>query len=188
MFTGLVQEVGSLVSLRGAELTVEAPGAWPGDPLVQGESIAVDGACLTWIREPLVFELSEETLARTRFVSLEPGARVNLERALKAGDRLGGHIVQGHVDEVGALVELEVRETGARAIFECSQPKYLVEKGSVTVNGASLTVASLQANRFESWLIPETLARTNLACTGGRVHIEYDVLAKYVEALLKPRL
>ena len=184
-----MQAVGRLVSLRGAVLTVEAPDAWPTDPLSPGESIAVDGCCLTWLREPLVFELSDETLSRTRFARLPAGAGVNLERALKAGDRLGGHIVQGHVDEVGRIVELEPRETGARAVFECSRPNYLVEKGSVAVNGVSLTVGSVDGGRFECWLIPETLARTNLAepAESAGVHIEYDVLAKYVEAALRGR-
>ncbi|MCC6404499.1 MAG: riboflavin synthase [Fimbriimonadaceae bacterium] len=190
MFTGLVQAQGRLVSLDGSVLTVEAPGAWKGGALEPGESIAVDGCCLTWLREPLVFELSEETLARTCFARMAEGKNLNLERALRAGDRLGGHIVQGHVDEVGKAVEIDRRETGARTVFECAKPHYLVEKGSVTVNGVSLTVSRIEVDKFECWLVPETLARTNLADlrAGDGVHIEYDVLAKYVESLLLPRL
>lgn len=190
MFTGLVQAVSRLESFEAGLLTASAPGSWPDDPLVEGESIAVDGCCLTWLRAPLVFELSEETLARTRFAGLPSGALLNIERAVRVGDRLGGHIVQGHVDEVGRLVEWEGRENGARAVFGCSQPRYLVEKGSVAVNGVSLTVARIRESRFECWLIPETLARTNLARLqpGDGVHIEYDVLAKYVESLARPYL
>jgi riboflavin synthase len=166
--------------LAGSRLTLDAPDAWPGEAWVVGESLAVDGCCLTVVSltDGLVFDLSEETLARTTLGSFVPGRAVNLERAMKASDRLGGHIVQGHVDTVGTLVSRE----GA-FVFEVGPDwsRYLVDKGSVAVNGVSLTVVQPSGGSFLCALVPHTLEVTNLggAQPGDRLNVEFDVLAKY---------
>jgi riboflavin synthase len=185
VFTGLVQAVGRVVGFADGRLIVEAPDAWPGDPWAIGESIAVDGCCLTLIgvEGGLEFDVSHETLARTTFDDLGSGSLVNLERAMKASDRLGGHIVQGHVDTVGVLLArngLFVFEVGAE------YAKYLVDKGSIAVNGVSLTVVQPEGGRFAAALVPHTLAVTNLGGLqpGMGVNVEFDVLAKYA---LNPR-
>lgn len=197
MFSGLIACVGTVVSLRrqGAGAALEIRAVLPGEPLAPGESVAVNGACLTVSRgtgESLAADVSPETLERTTLGQLRRGASVNLERALRLGDRLGGHLVLGHVDAVGRLVS--ERRQGAFRVLRVSFPSSLApevaEKGSVAVDGVSLTVASEGEGWFEVALIPTTLAGTTLAQRrpGDAVNLETDVLAKYVlRALGKAR-
>ncbi len=190
MFTGLVEAVGSVGRLAatgsGARLTVEV--SWPDDlPPRPGDSVAVNGACLTALevtKARFSADLSPETLDRTLLGSLRTAAKVNVERALRLGDRIGGHLVQGHVDGVAQL--LTIRDQGGFARWRISLPaqceREVAEKGSVAVHGVSLTVAAVESGWFEVALIPETLRTTTLGfCQRGeRLHIETDVLAKYV--------
>jgi riboflavin synthase len=159
-----------------------------------GDSVAVNGCCLTVAAKPnemLRFDLLQETLARTSLGGVQTGGGVNLERALKAGGRLGGHFVQGHVDCTARIVAMEPK--GADVRLEVSLPEggapYLVEKGSVAVDGISLTVAAVGTESFVLWIIPHTLERTNLGQlrVGDPVNLEYDMLAKYVERMLAHR-
>lgn len=181
MFTGLVREVGRVTSFEGGRLVVESS-----TPAALGDSVAVDGVCLTVVGNgdgALAFDVVPETLGRVKPF----GDRVNLEPALRAGDPLGGHYVQGHVDGVGTVERVEPEGGGARvAIAAPGLERYLVEKGSVAVDGVSLTVAALTETGFEVALVPHTLAETTLADRrpGDPVNLEADVLAKYVERLL----
>ena len=199
MFTGLVTAVSRVVSFRsgGADglLAVERPPAF-GDVAV-GESIAVSGVCLTGVLptapgQALFFDVSPETLARSALGGLAAGSGVNLERALAAGDRLGGHIVAGHVD--GTAEVLAVERSGDSWTFRFSLPaplaRYAVEKGSIAVDGISLTVAALSESSFDVAVIPHTFTSTTLGTkkVGDRVNLEVDVLGKYVERLLAARL
>jgi riboflavin synthase len=187
MFTGIVETVGTAAELSGTRILVQSDLR----DLVVGESIAVNGVCLT-VTDPeagaFTADLSEETLRRTSLGSLAPGSPVNLERAMAASGRFGGHIVQGHVDGVGAVTGIQ-RLAGSVEMWFSLPPeleRYLVVKGSVTLEGVSLTVAALEAGRFSVALIPHTLQSTTLgsARPGDPVNIEVDVLAKYVERLL----
>jgi riboflavin synthase len=194
MFTGIVEETGAVRAVRArgdvVELTIEA-GAVLGT-LSPGDSVAVNGCCLTAVSvspDAFVCELTPETLARTSFgPDLEVGRRVNLERPLAANGRFDGHIVQGHVDGVGRVISLERLEQSA--VLQVAPPapleRYLVEKGSIAVDGVSLTVSAVDDQAFEVSLIPETLERTTLgeAATGREVNLEVDVVAKYVEKLV----
>lgn len=189
MFTGIVEARGRVAAIEGGRLAV-ASDALARDGTV-GESLAVNGVCLTVtsLREGTIsFDLAEETLGRTTLGSLAPGDPVNLERPLTLLARLGGHLVQGHVDGVGTVAE--VRGAGSGAEMTIGAPdgllRYLVEKGSVAVDGVSLTVAALDGERFTVALVPHTLEATTLGVRreGDRVNLEVDVLAKYVERLL----
>jgi riboflavin synthase len=193
MFTGLIADLGSVTALEqngeGATLRI---GTRLASELEQGDSVAVNGVCLTAIdiRDgAFAAQAMAETLRRSALGALAPGAQVNLELALRADGRLGGHVVQGHVDATGTVSE--IREEGiARVLRIDGEPdvaRYLVEKGSVAVNGVSLTVSALCEDGFEVSLIPETLHRTNLGSmtAGDRVNLEVDVLAKHVERLLE---
>jgi riboflavin synthase len=195
MFTGLVEGTGVVRDLRGEggprRIVIEA-GPWC-DGLRDGESIAVNGVCLTAVSvRGKVFEadLSPETLERTTLGRLRRGALVNLERALPVGGRLGGHLVQGHVDGVGRV--LARWSEGDAVWMEVAAPpgvaRYLVEKGSVAVDGVSLTVARVGPGRFTVCLIPHTCASTTLGNleAGGEVNVEADVVAKYVERVATP--
>ena len=198
MFTGLVSACAPVRSRReiaaGAVLVVERPEAFTGVAL--GESIAVSGTCLTVVppldAASLAFEVSPETLARTTLGSLQQGDAVNLERSLAAGDRMGGHIVSGHVDGTGEV--LSVKEEGDFRTFTFSLPaplaRYVIEKGSIAVDGISLTVAALRDGSFDVAVIPHTFAETTLGRrrAGDRVNLEVDLLGKYVERLLEARL
>ena len=191
MFTGIVQtrgEVSAIARSRGARrLTIKAK--LP--KLGLGESIAVNGVCLTVVRKirgGFQADVSLESLRRTSLDALRVGSRVNLERAMRPSDRLGGHIVQGHVDAVGRLVRIEAEGKGWIYTFEApaAVARYLVEKGSVTVDGISLTVAALRGRRFKVAVIPHTSAETTLGerTPGEKVNLEADVVAKYVEKML----
>jgi riboflavin synthase len=190
MFTGIVEELGAVRELRPDRIIVSCRTV-VGDTEV-GSSIAVNGVCLTVVdRGPghLGFDLSEETLRRTGLAGLSQGDPVNLERPVTLSTRLGGHLVQGHVDGVGEVVGVVADPTGG-AWLTIRPPaellRYLVEKGSVSVDGVSLTVAGLDGDAFSVALIPHTLAVTTLgtARVGGAVNLEVDVVAKYVERLL----
>jgi riboflavin synthase len=193
MFTGLIADLGGVSSMqddgKGATLRIDTRLA---EELGEGDSIAVNGVCLTAteIRDgSFVAQAMRETLERSALGALEVGTRVNLELPLRATDRLGGHVVQGHVDGTGTV--RGVREEGFARILEIeTEPRlgrYLVEKGSVAVDGVSLTVSSLEDQGFTVSLIPETLERTNLGriSEGSLVNIEVDILAKHVERLLE---
>ena len=194
MFTGLIQDVGQVEDVDrggdGARLHISTGLV---SEIGEGDSVAVDGICLTATTvNDVGFEVEamNQTLEVTALGAIEPGARVNLELAMKASDRLGGHIVQGHGDGVGEV--LSVAEDGfARRLRVGLGPelmRYVVAQGSVTLNGVSLTVAALDRDWVEVSLIPETLERTNLAelAVGDRVNVECDVIAKYVERLMSP--
>lgn len=233
MFTGLIQRLGTLSNLTrsgsGAALAVSVPEPWP-DPLVLGESVAVQGVCLTVSRilpDGFVADVLEETLACTALGALRPGARLNLERALAVGDRLGGHIVQGHVDATGQVLSIRPRGrdfvlrvgtdsrisegtdsyarmgTDSRFLEGTDSPafnasmgtdspilRHVVYKGSIAIDGVSLTVSSLsdEDGWFEVNLIPTTLRDTSLSerKPGDTVNLETDILGKYVERLLAP--
>ncbi|MDP9456793.1 MAG: riboflavin synthase [Actinobacteria bacterium] len=196
MFTGLVEGTGRVAALDGggmARIEVDAGGIADGAGI--GDSVSVNGACLTVNEihgEKLVFYAMQETLRRTALGGLSEGATVNLERAMTPEKRFGGHIVQGHVDGVGKV--LRVTPEGDAEIWEFSAPesvlKYAVEKGSVCVDGISLTLVSVREGSFTVSVLPQTKEATNLKglAPGDRVNLEADVIGKYVERLLGPRL
>jgi riboflavin synthase len=196
MFTGLVESIGRVRSLdrRGdaARLTLETPLA---AGLSLGESLAVNGCCLTITStdgDSACFDLLGETLARTNLGGLAPGALVNLERALRADGRFGGHFVQGHIDTTTDVLSAQTKGADLNLIIALPEAgaRYLIEKGSIAVNGVSLTVASLGKDRFGLWIIPHTLQETNLGDlrAGNPVNLEYDMLAKYAQRQLGDRL
>jgi riboflavin synthase len=185
MFTGLVREVGKVVSFEDGRLRVESTIA-----ASVGDSVAIDGVCLTVVdgdRSTLAFDAVPETLARTTLGALGPGEPVNLEPALRAGEALGGHYVQGHVDGIGRVRSVDDEGEGRRVWFDAPPGllRYCVEKGSIAVDGVSLTVAGLDDDGFAVALVPHTLEATTLgkAASGDAVNLEADVLAKYVERL-----
>jgi riboflavin synthase len=196
LFTGLVEGTGRVVSLReGGMARIEVSAGPLAEGVNVGDSVAVNGACLTVneVRgEGFVFNAMQETLRRTALADLEEGSLVNLERAMTPKTRFGGHIVQGHVDGVGDV--LAVQPEGGAEIWEFSAPvdvlKYAVGKGSVCVDGISLTIVSLKENSFTVSILPHTKEATNLRdlSVGDRVNLEADVIGKYVERLLTPRL
>ncbi len=196
MFTGIIHHIGTIDSLErlpsGARMRIRTTDP---EPFARGESLAVNGVCLTVLPESdgtLVADLSDETLARTTLGALGSGGRVNVERALALGDRMGGHIVQGHVDSVGALAS--IASEGEFAVYRWSFPaefaELVVSKGSIAVDGVSLTVVDPDGTSFGAALIPETLRRTNLGAMriGETVNLEFDMIAKYVRNLAKPYL
>ena len=189
MFTGIVEEVGVVAKISDNGMTVLATKVT--EDLKLGDSIAVNGTCLTAVsfdRTEFSVDLSPETVRRTSLGRLSVGGPVNLERALLASDRMGGHIVQGHVDGTGRI--MSTKREGDSTIFRIRVPKrlnrYIVEKGFVAVDGISLTVVKIGASSFTLAVIPYTLKNTNLAAlsVGDRVNLEADILAKYVESLL----
>jgi riboflavin synthase len=193
VFTGLIEDLGSVTALerseQGATLRI---GTHLASELEQGDSISVDGVCLTAVdigEREFAAQAMAETLRRSALGGLEPGAQVNLELALRADGRLGGHVVQGHVDGTGVVSEIRTEGIARVLRIDADPPvaRFLVEKGSVAVNGVSLTVSALHEDGFEVSLIPETLRRTNLGdmTVGDRVNLEVDVLAKHVERLLE---
>jgi riboflavin synthase len=193
VFTGIVRELGRVVSAEGGNdgvrLVVEAPATAATTAL--GDSVAIGGVCLTAVAVEggtLAYDAVPETLARSSLGRLAPGATVNVEPALRAGEPMGGHVVQGHVDGLGAVRALDDEGEGKRLTVEAPEAflRYCVEKGSVAVEGVSLTVAALREDAFEVALVPHTLAATTLGGLrpGDPVNLEADVLAKYVERLL----
>ncbi|MGZ4382601.1 MAG: riboflavin synthase [Gaiellaceae bacterium] len=193
MFTGLIREVGRVAGVTGGDggvrLEIEAP--LTSDGATIGDSVAINGVCLTVVGVDgvrLAFDAVPETLARSSLGRLIPGTPVNLEPALRAGDALGGHFVQGHVDGVGAVRTVEPEGGGRRLWFDAPPGllRYVVEKGSISIEGTSLTVAALDEAGFAVALIPHTLAETTFGSLGpgDPVNLEVDVLAKYVERLL----
>jgi len=194
VFTGLIQDVGKVESLErgvdGARLRIATALA---AEVASGDSVAVDGVCLTATAvdaDGFETEAMNQTLEVTALGKLEQGSRVNLELALKASDRLGGHIVQGHVDGVGEVLSVE-GDGFARRLRVGLEPgllRYAIEKGSVALNGVSLTIADLGDSWAEVSLIPETLRRTNLGDVdaGDRLNVECDLVAKYVERMAAP--
>jgi riboflavin synthase len=196
MFTGIVEEVGQVISFQEKEKAWELCMTNPfqdGSGVDAGASISVNGCCLTLIEQATDtarFELLEETLRKTNLGSLSQGSVVNLERALAADGRLGGHFVSGHVDTCGEIAVFE--EQGKNLYLQIAIPpafsRYLVDKGSIAVNGCSLTVCDVLEDSFAVWLIPHTLTKTNLAdlSKGDAINLEFDMLAKYVEKLSRP--
>jgi riboflavin synthase len=193
MFTGIVRELGRVAVLDGtsdgARIVVEAPETAAGATV--GDSVAINGVCLTVTDATdgrLAFDAVPETLRRSSLGRLDPGERVNVEAALRAGEPLGGHYVQGHVDGVGKIRSSDNEGDGRRVWVDppAELLRYLVEKGSVAVEGVSLTVAELDDAGFAVALVPHTLGVTTLGglVPGDRVNIEVDVLAKYVERLV----
>jgi riboflavin synthase len=192
VFTGIVRELGTVDSVDGGDsgvrIRLRAP-AIAGAVSI-GDSVALNGVCLTVVEaaDVLGFDAVPETLRRTSLRRLAAGSRVNLEPALRAGEPLGGHIVQGHVDGLGRVRAVAPEGEGARIEVEASADilRYCVEKGSIAVEGVSLTVAELGAQTFEIALIPHTLEATTLGELepGAEVNLEVDVIAKYVERLL----
>jgi riboflavin synthase len=185
MFTGIVRELGRVVAFDGPRLLVDAPET----TAEVGDSIAVDGVCLTVVEhdgDQFAFDVVDETLSRTTLGTLTADARVNIEPALRAGDPLGGHMVQGHVDGVG-----RVRSSSQPVWIDAPADvlRYCVEKGSIAVDGVSLTIAALDDDGFAVALVPHTLAATTLGAAkpGDAVNLEVDVLAKYVERLTMGR-
>ena len=196
MFTGLIAELGNVLSIgpgnEGTQLQISAPGIAAG--VRAGDSIAVNGCCLTIASqrdEQITFDLLGETVSRTNLGSLRRDSLVNLEPALAADARLGGHFVQGHIDCTAPLLAFE--ETAAGFRLEVALPdsyaRYVVEKGSIAVNGISLTIAQVNRTSFITWIVPHTWRSTNLKDAQPRdvVNLEFDILAKYVERILALR-
>ena len=193
MFTGIVREKGRVAAVNGGadgiRLRIEAPST--STDVAIGDSVAINGCCLTVVAiedGTLGFDAVPETLERTSLGGLAPGGEVNLESALRAGDPLGGHMMQGHVDAVGSVRSVDPEGEGRRIWIDAPDEvlRYVVEKGSIAVDGVSLTVAGLDDEGFAVALIPHTLAETTLGdfAPGRTVNLEADVLAKYVERLL----
>lgn len=193
MFTGLIEEVASVLWIRaterGTQLQIAAPRI--SESVRKGDSVSVNGCCLTvsaYRGEQLTFDLLEETLDRTNLRTLRRDSVVNLERSLAANSRLGGHFVQGHVDCAVAVLSFE--QAGADHRLEIELPAdfshYIAYKGSVAVNGISLTVAEVQPESFAVWVIPHTRRHTNLKelAAGDRLNVEFDLVAKYVERMV----
>ena len=192
MFTGIIEETGSVVAFtRGADawkLQIAAKAAL--EDVSLGDSIAVNGCCLTVTQFDaghVWFDVLEETRRLTNFTTLTPGAAVNLERSLRFGGKIGGHFVSGHVDGLGVIEVLESRGADhyLRVRAPAGQGRYLIHKGSITIDGISLTVAEVEGDAFAVWIIPTTIAVTNLRekRLGSPVNLEFDLLGKYVEKL-----
>ena len=192
MFTGIIEETGSVVAFtQGGDawkLQIAATVALADVAL--GDSIAVNGCCLTVTRFDtghVYFDVLEETRRLTNFTTLTPGAAVNLERSLRFGGKIGGHFVSGHVDGLGIIEVLEPRggDHYLRVRAPAGQGRYLIHKGSITIDGISLTVAEVDGDSFAVWIIPTTIAVTNLRekHAGSPVNLEFDLLGKYVEKL-----
>ncbi|MCZ9837890.1 riboflavin synthase [Brachyspira hyodysenteriae] len=189
MFTGIVEEIGTVKSVQSKVITIEASKIF--DDLHLGDSVAVNGTCLTvssFDNKIFNADVTQETLNRTNLGSLKNGSKVNLERAMTLSGRFGGHIVSGHIDGVGSIKSMKKDDNAIILTIEVPKPlmKYVVEKGSVAVDGISLTVASLTDNTFSIAVIPHTLKETVLYYKkeGDKVNVENDVIGKYVERLL----
>jgi riboflavin synthase len=193
MFTGIVRELGTVDAFDGSRLVIAAPETAAAAAV--GDSVAVAGVCLTVVANEdgrLAFDAVPETLSRTALGGLEPGDALNVEPSLRVGDPLGGHVVQGHVDAVGRVRSLTGEGAGRRLWIDAPETvvRYCIEKGSIAVDGVSLTVAAFEDDGFAVALIPHTLAVTTLGRLepGDEVNLEADVLGKVVERLLTARL
>ncbi len=195
MFTGIIEDLGTVAAVKGspagAVLTIRT--ALPLARVKLGESIAINGACMTVTAKrkgAIMVDVSAESLRRTVLGDLQPGDRVNLERCLTLGKLIGGHLVSGHVDGVGRIVSITPEGASRLYAFEvpAAAARYLVEKGSITLDGVSLTVFDIRERRFSAALIPHTLKLTTLGRKGpgDRVNVESDMLVKYVERMLGP--
>ena len=196
VFTGIVRELGRVESVNGesAGLRLRIVAPVTASSTAAGDSVSVNGVCLTVVEVEggvLAFDAVPETLRSSSLSRLAEGGSVNVEPAVRAGEPLGGHLVQGHVDGVGRALRLEPEGEGATLTVAAPQDllRYIVQKGSITVEGVSLTIAALAADSFEIALVPHTLQVTTLGslAVGDEVNLEVDVLAKYVERLLGPR-
>jgi riboflavin synthase len=195
MFTGLIEDIGRIAAMdrRGAAAVLTVTTSLPLAEIAIGDSVAVNGACLTVTAKSgttLTFDVSPETISGTTIVGLRSGSSVNLERALRLGDRMGGHIVTGHIDCIGKLARTS--ETSGNRVLEFTLPaenaRYLVTKGSVAINGTSLTVNRVTADGFSVNIIPLTQDATTLSSlrVGDQINIETDIIGKYVERLTAP--
>jgi riboflavin synthase len=193
MFTGLIEDVGRVVKLikTGSAARLDVATGFPLEAIKLGDSIAVNGVCLTVVEKSSAqfsFDISPESIECTTFSRTRPGQPVNLERALRLGDRLGGHIVSGHVDCVATIVER--REVSSNHVFSFRLPegfsRYIIKKGSITIEGISLTVNSVSDNVFSVNIIPHTVKHTTLQYKkpGDEVNIETDIIGKYIERLM----
>jgi len=194
MFTGIISDLGTVAARDGGRFAIRC--GYPAESIAVGASVACDGACLTAVEvtpEPgagctFTVDVSNETLAKTTLDEWQPGRRVNLERALKAGEELGGHLVAGHVDGVGRIVDM--RDDGESRRFTVEAPaelaRLIAPKGSVALDGISLTVNEVAVNRFGINIIPHTLTHTTLGARkpGDRVNLEVDLIARYVARLI----
>lgn len=196
MFTGIVEETGTVVSFTEQKnawrLVLEAHVVTQG--LQMGDSVAVNGCCLTAVaftEDRIEFDLLAESVRLTSIAGVEPGGKVNLERALLPSTRMGGHFVSGHVDGTGLIETIEPRgkDFYLRIKPDAEWLRYIVHKGCITIDGISLTVAAVDESGFEIWLIPHTMEVTNLHTkrNGDRVNLEFDLIAKYVEKLFAPK-
>ena len=196
MFTGIVQEIGTIVGVEnaggGQRMTIEAPAS--ARELHVSDSVAVNGVCQTVIAKSVstfYVEAVEETLKKTTFSRMRRGSRLNLELPVRLSDRLGGHLVLGHVDTVGVVHACEERERSRLITIEypVEFSKYVIPVGSIAVDGVSLTIASVRAHSFEVSVIPHTLTKTTLdeRAVGDEVNLEFDVVGKYVERLISSR-
>jgi len=196
MFTGIISDIGEVAAREGGRLAIRC--GYAAESIAIGASIACDGACLTATKvdpsgpgSAFAVDVSNETLAKTTLDEWRPGRRINLERALKAGDELGGHIVAGHVDGAGRIVEMHADGQSRRFMVEVPPElaPYIASKGSVCLDGISLTVNEVKENRFGINIIPHTLTHTTLGAKkpGDRVNLEVDVFARYVARLMEFR-
>ena len=189
MFTGIIEGLGKVKSMENGVLLLDIVRGFENEPWKIGESVAVNGCCLTVVdaTDGLRFDLSPETLSRTSLGSLSIGSLVNLEKSMRADGRFGGHIVQGHVDATGTLVSRTPNDNAVVFIFEAPKEfaRYMIDKGSITVDGISLTIVNLRESTFDVWVIPHTIQETNLSelKTGDKVNLEFDLIAKYVERM-----
>lgn len=195
MFTGIIQSVGEIQSVRpsagGDWMLAVLAGKLDMSDVKLGDSIAVNGVCLTVVemsKNHFVADVSNETLTVSAFADFVTGSRVNLEKALRLADRLGGHLVSGHVDGVGRVISIEADGRSWRYTFSLPEglARYVCAKGSITINGVSLTVNTISANAFSVNLVPHTLQETNLGdlTVGNRVNLEVDMIARYLERLI----
>jgi riboflavin synthase len=196
MFTGIVEETGHVVAFtqHSASWRLQIAARAALQDVALGDSIAVNGCCLTVVEfdaQHLYFDVLEETRRLTNFAALATGALVNLERSLRFDGKMGGHFVSGHIDGQGEieLLELRGKDTYLRVRVPAGSGRYLIHKGSIAIDGMSLTVAEVEGDSFAVWLIPTTLALTNIRArrVGDRVNLEFDLLGKYVEKLLNIR-
>ena len=191
MFTGIIEEIGSLLTSGGGSLTIQAKKVL--EDVHLGDSIAVNGTCLTVTHfgdSSFTVDVMEETLRRSSLGSLKKGSRLNLERAMAANGRFGGHIVSGHIDGTGTIKELRHEGNAVWVTVACEGNllRYIAEKGSITIDGISLTVAAIEANGFKVSILPHTSTETTLLHKqqGDIVNLETDILAKYIERLMLP--